>query len=310
MNQRRKPMAARVFCLPLRRPETAAFTLIEMSIVLVIIGLVVGGILVGQNLIAAAGVRATISQIEKYQTAVNTFRGKYGCLPGDCANAAIFGFSARGAFAGEGDGNGVIEGVSSNAAAKNLGTQETAGETATFWVDLSAANLIEGGLNTASETAVSPALTPSSVPSLDAYLPQAKLGQGNYIYVYSYQNVNYFGLSAVATIATWGMGSSLGGGLALRDAYAIDLKTDDGMPLTGAVTATFVGCCDGSYALPGSSNSVQYGGQGGRGPASYGTFGWSASFFDNNGIAGVQPKYSLAQNGGNGLNCGLSFRFQ
>ena len=38
------------------------FTLIELSIVLVVIGLVVGGVLVGQDLIRAAGVRATISQ--------------------------------------------------------------------------------------------------------------------------------------------------------------------------------------------------------------------------------------------------------
>ena len=40
------------------------FTLIEMSIVLVIIGLVVGGVLVGQDLIRAAYERAQISQIE------------------------------------------------------------------------------------------------------------------------------------------------------------------------------------------------------------------------------------------------------
>ena len=58
--------------------KSAGFTLIELSIVLVIIGLIIGGVLVGRDLIAAAQVRAQISQIEKYQTAVNTFRGKYG----------------------------------------------------------------------------------------------------------------------------------------------------------------------------------------------------------------------------------------
>ena len=45
------------------------FTLIELSIVLVIIGLIVGGILVGQDLINAAAIRAQIAQVEKYQTA-------------------------------------------------------------------------------------------------------------------------------------------------------------------------------------------------------------------------------------------------
>jgi hypothetical protein len=51
--------------------------------VLVIIGLIVGGILVGPEMIAAAAVRAQISQIEKYHTAVHTFQSKYGGLPGD-----------------------------------------------------------------------------------------------------------------------------------------------------------------------------------------------------------------------------------
>ena len=70
------------------------FTLIEMASVLVIIGLIVGGILVGQSLIKAAEVRSEVTQMEKFQTAVNTFRDKYGYLPGDIpvGPAAQFGF--------------------------------------------------------------------------------------------------------------------------------------------------------------------------------------------------------------------------
>lgn len=48
------------------------FTLIELSIVLVIIGLIVGGVLVGKDLIIASEVRSQIGQIEKYNTAVHT----------------------------------------------------------------------------------------------------------------------------------------------------------------------------------------------------------------------------------------------
>jgi prepilin-type N-terminal cleavage/methylation domain-containing protein len=83
MNQRRKLPAVPASRALTGRPGTAAFTLIEMSIVLVIIGLIVGGVLVGQSLISAAAVRAQISQIERYQTAVNAFRDKYSGLPGD-----------------------------------------------------------------------------------------------------------------------------------------------------------------------------------------------------------------------------------
>jgi prepilin-type N-terminal cleavage/methylation domain-containing protein len=66
------------------------FTLIEMSIVLVIIGLLVGGVLVGQTLILSAQIKAFGSTVAQLDTAVNTFRGKYDCLPGDCANATTF----------------------------------------------------------------------------------------------------------------------------------------------------------------------------------------------------------------------------
>lgn len=62
-------------------PHPLVFTLFELSIALVIIGLIVCGVLVGQGLIRAPGVRAAITQIEKYNTAVNTFVGKYGYLP-------------------------------------------------------------------------------------------------------------------------------------------------------------------------------------------------------------------------------------
>lgn len=49
----------------LQMKNQSGFTLIELSIVLVIIGLIVGGVLVGRDLIKAAEVRAQVSQIEK-----------------------------------------------------------------------------------------------------------------------------------------------------------------------------------------------------------------------------------------------------
>lgn len=50
----------------------SGFTLIELSIVLVIIGLIVGGVLSGQDLIAAAQQRATLKQKEQFDLATNT----------------------------------------------------------------------------------------------------------------------------------------------------------------------------------------------------------------------------------------------
>ena len=67
-----------------------AFSLVELSIVLVILGLLVGGILTGQSLIRAAELRSVTTEFSQYQTAVMTFRDKYFAIPGDMKNARDF----------------------------------------------------------------------------------------------------------------------------------------------------------------------------------------------------------------------------
>ncbi len=72
------------------RYTSQGFTLIELSIVLVIIGLVIAGILVGRDLIRAADMRKVHKQQEEFVTAANVFKMKYNCLPGDCDHATDF----------------------------------------------------------------------------------------------------------------------------------------------------------------------------------------------------------------------------
>jgi prepilin-type N-terminal cleavage/methylation domain-containing protein len=288
------------------------FTLIELSIVLVIIGLIVGGVLVGQSLIAAAGVRAQITQIEQYNTAANTFRGKYNALPGDlnAVTATQFGFTPRGQYAGEGDGNGIIEGVSSNAAGQNYGTAEQAGETVMFWVDLSTANglkvnLIDGSFSAASPNTLLSGSYYSDAspygPLTSSYLPAAKIGLINYVYVWSWNSVNYFGLSAVSAVTNGNMDS--GAGITVLQAYSIDQKIDDGFPPTGNVTAQlndrgqeWAAAGSGEISTPGASGTQA-------------TPGSSTTCYDNGNVAGTQ-KYSLEISNGSNPNCALSFRFQ
>ncbi len=131
----------------------SAFTLIELSIVLVIIGLKVGGVLVGRDLINASYVRAQITQIEKYNQAVNTFRDKYSELPGDIEPGLVtkFGFTTvpvRGGIAGEGNGDGIIHSVSFG----NPYGWGIAGEALFIWADLSAnTHLIDGNFSTVAD---------------------------------------------------------------------------------------------------------------------------------------------------------------
>jgi prepilin-type N-terminal cleavage/methylation domain-containing protein len=312
------------------------FTLIELSIVLVIIGLVVGGVLVGQDLIRAAEVRATISQIEKYNTAVNTFRGKYGALPGDLNNtvATQFGFASRGQYPGEGDGNGVIEGIDFNGATENDGFAIFTGELGMFWSDLTYANgmnlgLIEGGFR-----AASPNILPSggiAGTQIDQYLPQAKLGHGNYIYVWSGgwaewwqvtfagcctpmpgtgDNINYFGLSAITGQGgTGGWEAASNATLTVAEAYNIDKKMDDGLPQSGRVMAIMGGFNTSLAGWAAGNNNIGAYSNSNGGPTSAATPGGPYTCYDNGGGSGPQ-QYSMSTNSGAGVNCALSFMFQ
>lgn len=70
--------------------QRSGFTLIELSVVLVIVSLIVAGVTVGQDLYESAKLRKVISTKESYVLAINSFRLKYDCLPGDCRQASTF----------------------------------------------------------------------------------------------------------------------------------------------------------------------------------------------------------------------------
>jgi len=63
------------------------FTLVELSIVLVIIGLLIGGVLVAQSLIETAQIQKTIRQIQQVHILASQFKEKTRYLPGDLPNA-------------------------------------------------------------------------------------------------------------------------------------------------------------------------------------------------------------------------------
>ncbi len=66
------------------------FSLVELSIVLVILGLLVGGILAGRSLIRASELRQVSTDLTKTRTSWYAFRDKYFALPGDIPNATAF----------------------------------------------------------------------------------------------------------------------------------------------------------------------------------------------------------------------------
>ncbi len=211
------------------------FTLVELAIVLVIIALVIGGALVGRDLIASSEIRAQISQIEKFNTAVYTFKTKYNGIPGDLkrTEAISLGFYAitYGPYLnnpGYGDNNGIIN-------SRVAGTTSIAGEPFIFWRHLTEAGLVNGSygekLNTAAECT-------SGGTAID-FFPISSIGEGSVEANSPGNGINYF---LIANFTAFG-GCGAGGGvhstnrntLTAIESYQIDSKIDNGIPGTGNV---------------------------------------------------------------------------
>jgi prepilin-type N-terminal cleavage/methylation domain-containing protein len=92
--------------------KNKAFTLLELTVVLVIIGLLAGAVVSGQKLIANAKRAAIISEFTAIETAIESFRVEYGALPGDFDEAYDYWGSdcAGSAGACNGDGDGIYGG--------------------------------------------------------------------------------------------------------------------------------------------------------------------------------------------------------
>jgi prepilin-type N-terminal cleavage/methylation domain-containing protein len=242
------------------RAAQSGFTLVELAIVLVIIGLLIGGVLVGRDMIEAAAIRSTISQIDRYNTAAHAFQLKYDALPGDISStqAQKLGFYyVSGSLANTiaaGNGDSILQGY--NADPWTVGGT-FGGEIAMFFLHLSQAHLIDGmyGAGGAHVTLEGATINGGSLaddipgPTADAtgiavgeLIPRAKLGNGNYFTIGSVDGRNYFVLSGINEIDSAKDVSSTNN-LTPLQAYAIDEKMDDGKPGSGKVFALDAGNC-------------------------------------------------------------------
>jgi prepilin-type N-terminal cleavage/methylation domain-containing protein len=86
------------------RKTLPGFTLIELAVVLIIIGVLAGAILKGQDLLAVAKIRGVLADINRYRLAITLYQETYGALPGDDAHAD----NHFGTGVDKGNGDGII----------------------------------------------------------------------------------------------------------------------------------------------------------------------------------------------------------
>ena len=122
-----------------KKSKQSGFTLVEIAIVLVIIGLILGGVLQGQTMIENAKYKKFVKEVDSYRTAYYTFQDMYQALPGDMLNTALLDASAV-----PGNGDGLIQGNTCTAATE---------ESCKVWSHLRYAGLIPGDPAATGQTA-------------------------------------------------------------------------------------------------------------------------------------------------------------
>jgi prepilin-type N-terminal cleavage/methylation domain-containing protein len=116
------------------------FTLVEIAIVLVIIGLLLGGILKGQEMITQAKIKNVMADFSGISAAYHGYQDRYRAIPGDDFNADTRWTTAP--AAGRGDGNGIVAGAYNVACPLNPATADP--ESCKFWDHLRRAGFVAG----------------------------------------------------------------------------------------------------------------------------------------------------------------------
>ncbi len=228
-----------------RTPNRLGFTLIELSIVLVIIALILGGIFVGRELIETSKARSVIGAVNEMNSAFGTFKVKFNCLAGDCPNAtSLFGTTdENGVTVANGNGNGQLSPFGDTEWKENFQA----------WLHLSDAKLIPSAAYTGTTGpghAQRNAIPGVNVPFVTGW------SNGLGIYV-GYDSVK----GHIYEIGTPGMPGAnndccelMRPAMPPAAAYYIDSKMDNGLPTTGTVWSLFNGWSNGCVSQ--SNNSI------------------------------------------------------
>lgn len=217
------------------------FTLIEMSIVLIIIGLIIGGILKGQELIESARQKNFISQTDSMKAAINSFSDRFKGYPGDSSRGA-----AICALCAAGDDSGIVGTAAANYAAI-IATDADAVSTEykEFWNHLVGSNLLGGGSTLATATAAgnfAGGTNPSPFPAgafpqsgfFVTYGTHEGVGVANQTTTGHWLRAQRYGATGGVFAAAASPGDAI---LSPQRAFQLDTKYDDGLASLGSIRA-------------------------------------------------------------------------
>ncbi len=203
--------------------QQSGFTLVEIAIVLVIIGLLLGGVLKGQELINSAKVKNFANDFRNIPLFIYGYQDKFKALPGDDSNVVGHITTATQATTPTGkQGNGVIDG--------NWDTVTTTDESMLFWQHVRLAGFASGSTVVAANNTYWPTNADGGRIGIES-------GSANYI------------LNTDLTTFLQGSYVVCLTGILGKFALQLDTTIDDGNPQTGSLRVVTTGHTRGQVAL-------------------------------------------------------------
>ena len=205
----------------------AGFTLVEIAIVLVIIGLLLGGILKGQEMITQARIKNAINDFNGVTVAVTSYQDRYRFLPGDDPGA-----SARWTVQApaSGNGDGVIAGLYN--AAPGAVAPPAAAESNLFWQHLRIAGFV-AGMTTGAGSGTQPTNAAGGMIGVESGVPGTN------------------GLGFTSLIVCFA-------NLPEKVASAVDGQMDDSNPASGQVRGQLQGTANPNTAINAAGAATAY----------------------------------------------------
>ena len=258
--------------------KKSAFSLIELSIVLIIIGLLIAGITGGASLIRSAELRAVIGEYRGYSTAVNGFYVQYNDLPGDYSRSVGGSYQAA-------NSNQVVEYILAGGVENDSGTPTTIDSPAMLaWNQLIVTGGVDNTLPALNANFNSQAVTVAQ--TVGTNFPSAKIRNAGWHFDYrfsvgtdaaysttsgvnegasavpAFQNVLVLTGAIDAGVVAATSPTLVNGGTNLAsasltgpDALSIDERIDDGFANSGRIRGLNPKATTGCYAALDSANA-------------------------------------------------------